>query len=205
MPRNSQGVVCSNDPVLTQGSDPGNGVSRVGYQGSACLDPGTTQGEAPSAFGPRHPGSSCAHATGMPFYTQGSKGKSGPYFSAPMDYHYGQGAIPSSETPEASPKRRTPNSSLRASKVHGPLRILTTNVGGSRVAILHALGLGADVVFVQEHKLSNGQLQGMANACRTQGWHGVWAPALSASEHHMGRSGGVAILVPHPPYYDPGD
>ena len=81
------------------------------------------------------------------------------------------------------------NSLLRASKVHGPLRILTTNVGGSRVAILHDLGLGADVVFVQEHKLSNGQTQGMANACRTQGWHGVWAPALSSSEHHMGRSG----------------
>ena len=61
---------------------------------------------------------------------------------------------------------------------------------------MHLLTLGADVVLVQEHKLSMDQLPSLSTACRAQGWHGVWAPAASSSGHHLARSGGVTILVP---------
>ena len=50
--------------------------------------------------------------------------------------------------------------------------------------------------MIQEHKLDQGAIHSAANACYAAGWHGIWEAAESSGTHHLGRSGGVAILAP---------
>ena len=40
------------------------------------------------------------------------------------------------------------------------------------------------------------QLPGLRRACQAQGRRGAWVPARASSDHHMVRSGCVAILAP---------
>ena len=53
-----------------------------------------------------------------------------------------------------------------------------------------------DVIMIQEHKLDQTGVHSAAKSCFTAGWHGIWAAAETSSSHHLGRSGGVAILAP---------
>ena len=77
----------------------------------------------------------------------------------------------------------------------GELKIITANIGGARNSILHLCTMEVDVLMIQEHKLDATAMHSTAKSCYAAGWHGIWTEAESSVSHHLGRSGGVAILV----------
>ena len=50
--------------------------------------------------------------------------------------------------------------------------------------------------MIQEHKMDEKQILSLSKACLAKGWRGVWTPAATTGDHHLSRSGGLAILVP---------
>ena len=78
----------------------------------------------------------------------------------------------------------------------GQLRVVTANVGGSREAIDWLCSLTVAVLLIKEHKLDRQQINSQAKRCLAKGWHGVWTQAAKPGEHHMPKSGGLAVLVP---------
>ena len=91
----------------------------------------------------------------------------------------------------ACPRLRTPRPRLGPH----PARICSANLRGSRAAFEEALGLRADVLLLQEHKLPASALPSWISQAKSLGWVGCWQPCADGPKG--GRSGGLAILVRH--------
>jgi len=93
------------------------------------------------------------------------------------------------------PKKTTAGNGETPDEETFRLRMLTVNCTSWHSMKQLVLKTEANVIFVQEHKMTDDELKEGTRWCEAQGWTSIWEPAFRKKGKTKGASGGVMIMA----------